>query len=193
VIPSSPAVNPRIYLALVHHPVLDKRGRIVSTSITNLDIHDFARLARTYALGGVFLVSPVPDQKALVERIVAHWRDGYGREYNPTRHEALKIAHVAEDLASARDRVRAAHGGEEPLLFATSAKFCGGVVPASEVRRRAAERPAIVLFGTGFGLADEVLDLCDARIEGIAGADGYNHLSVRAAAAITVDRIFRDR
>lgn len=178
-----------IFLALVHFPALDRGGRIVSTSITNLDIHDFSRLARTYALGGVFLVSPVPDQEALVGKIIGHWRDGAGRAYNPTRHEALAIARVVPDIAAAREEIARTRGGE-PLLFATSARFGTGTVPPAAVAESAASRPALVLFGTGFGLAASAVEACDAKIAGIPGADGYNHLSVRAAAAILVDRMF---
>ena len=37
----------RLAIALVHHPVLDKGGAIVTTALTNLDVHDLARSART--------------------------------------------------------------------------------------------------------------------------------------------------
>jgi hypothetical protein len=36
-----------LYLALLHYPVYDKDHKIVTTSITNMDIHDIARSART--------------------------------------------------------------------------------------------------------------------------------------------------
>jgi tRNA (guanine37-N1)-methyltransferase len=79
-----------IYLALVHYPIYDRSRKVVSTSVTNLDIHDFSRLARTYNLGGYFIVSPVEDQADMVRRIVGHWKEGYGFEYNHHRAEALK-------------------------------------------------------------------------------------------------------
>ena len=40
------------WVALAHHPVLDKDGRIVTTAVTNLDVHDIARAARTFGLAG---------------------------------------------------------------------------------------------------------------------------------------------
>jgi hypothetical protein len=42
---------------------------------------------------------------------------------------------------------------------------------------------------TGYGLADTVLEQADALLEPIRGRDGYNHLSVRSAAAILFDRL----
>jgi hypothetical protein len=49
----------------------------------------------------------------------------------------------------------------------------------------------VLLFGTGWGLAPDVHACADLQIEPIASPrlDGFNHLSVRAAAAITFDRL----
>lgn len=41
-----------LYCALVHHPVRDRGGNAVTTAVTNLDVHDIARTARTYGLRG---------------------------------------------------------------------------------------------------------------------------------------------
>jgi len=38
----------KIYTALIHYPVLGRDGRIITTAVTNLDIHDIARSSRTY-------------------------------------------------------------------------------------------------------------------------------------------------
>src|SRR5690606_14363961 len=40
----------RVAAVLVHHPVLDRAGEVVTTAITNLDLHDIARSAHTYGL-----------------------------------------------------------------------------------------------------------------------------------------------
>ena len=37
-------------IALVHYPVLDRRGDVVTSAVTNLDVHDLARLSTTYVL-----------------------------------------------------------------------------------------------------------------------------------------------
>ena len=47
-----------IYLALIHYPVYDRDHKVVTTSITNMDIHDIARSARTYGVKRFFVVTP---------------------------------------------------------------------------------------------------------------------------------------
>jgi hypothetical protein len=41
----------------------------------------------------------------------------------------------------------------------------------------------------GWGLAPQALSLCTHVLEPVEGADGYNHLSVRSAAAVILDRL----
>ena len=38
-----------LYLVLLHHPVLDKTGAIVTSALTNMDIHDISVGAVRYA------------------------------------------------------------------------------------------------------------------------------------------------
>lgn len=52
------------------------------------------------------------------------------------------------------------------------------------------DKPYLFLFGTGWGLIQEVMDMSDFILEPIRGTTKYNHLSVRAAVAIILDRIF---
>jgi hypothetical protein len=69
--------------------------------------------------------------------------------------------------------------------------------PTSLTHRAARERlesdgpTVLVVFGTGWGLADSVCDRAHAHLEPIRSprADGWNHLSVRATAAILFDRL----
>lgn len=44
----------KVYIALLHYPVYNKKMEVITTSITNLDIHDIARVARTYEVDGFF-------------------------------------------------------------------------------------------------------------------------------------------
>lgn len=182
------------YCALVHHPVLNRAGEEVTTSITNLDVHDIARSARTYGLRGYFVVSPIEAQYPVVERILEHWQDGEGRVRLPERGEALSIVTIAPTIDAAIAAI-AASEGLEPRLVVTSAR--GGpdrVGFAAEAATQAsASRPTLILFGTGHGLSRSVLSRADAILEPIAGPTDYNHLSVRAAAAITLDRLFGAR
>ena len=71
-----------VYISLLHYPVYDKNGRVVSTAVTNLDIHDIARMSKTFGLAGYFLVTPVDDQREMVQRILQHWLAGPGRDYS---------------------------------------------------------------------------------------------------------------
>jgi hypothetical protein len=68
-----------------------------------------------------------------------------------------------------------------------------GFPAAREHLARASQksRPVLVLFGTGWGLPSPVVAAADLRLAPIRAAaeTGYNHLSVRAACAITLDRL----
>ncbi len=178
----------RTYVALVHHPVYDRTGRVVATALTNLDLHDMARACRTYGLGGLLIVHPVQAQRTLATRIADHWRD-HGEELNDFRRMAIERVTVVDSLAAARDHVQAACGAE-PLLCATSARPLTGALEPSQVPH---DRPLVLVFGTGWGLAEEALALCPARLAPVRGAGDYNHLSVRSACAIILDRLYGDR
>lgn len=179
-----------VALALIHHPVLGRRGEILTTTITTIDLHDLTRLARTYGLSRVYAVHPVEAQRRLAERIRRHWVEGSGRKRIPDRAEALELLRTAPSLVAACHDLHGA--GVE--LWTTAASSRGGR-PASfaAARRRleATERPVMLCFGTGWGLTEELLAAADVHLEPIRGAapSGYNHLSVRAAAAIVLDRL----
>lgn len=184
-----------LYLALVHHPVLNKSGDTVAVSLTNLDLHDMARVSRTYDLGGAYAVTPLADQRRLAETLIAHWVDGPGGASNPDRASALRRVRVAGSLDEvARDVAERA--GEDPWLVATSArvepKDRRAALTPGQVRGMLGRRPVLLVFGTGSGLADEVLDQAAGLLRPVRFLDGYNHLSVRAAMAIVVDRLLGD-
>lgn len=181
----------RISIALVHHPVLDRGGETVTTAITNLDLHDMARSARTYGLEALYVVHPVAAQRLLAERIREHWVEGSGRRRIPDRSEAMELLRVVPSIEDAY----AALGGRGAIeCWTTAAKAGSDVASYGDARARLSagvERPLLVLFGTGWGLSRELIDSADVRLEPIrARAEtGYNHLSVRAACAITLDRL----
>jgi hypothetical protein len=52
--------------------------------------------------------------------------------------------------------------------------------------------PFIIVFGTGHGLADEILERSDVVLEPIGSPTEWNHLSVRSAVAISLDRLLGD-
>jgi hypothetical protein len=179
-----------VFVALVHYPVVDKNGKTVTTSVTNFDIHDLARCAKTFGARRLYIVNPVPRQQWFARRIMKHWTEGYGAEYNPTRQEALEVIALVNDLGDVADRIEAATG-RTPRFVATSAKQHSKVISYEALREKIAmgEEDYCLLLGTGWGLHPSVLEEVDYFLEPIRGAGEYNHLSVRSAAAIILDRL----
>ena len=178
----------RTWMALVHHPVYDRDHNIVTTAITNLDVHDLARSSRTYGLAGYILVTPITAQRALAEHILGHWR----QEDRKTAHraEALSRGLVVNSVDDAIAHVTK-HTGK-PRVVMTTARPRGGQIAHLHFAELD-DQPTLLLFGTGWGLADSILDRVDHCLAPIRGGADYNHLSVRSAAAITLDRLFGER
>lgn len=184
-----------LYVALLHYPVYDKQGHVVTTCITNLDLHDIARVARTYHVSQFFVVHPVPSQAALVRRIIHHWKEGFGASYNATRKEAFERMTLCGTLKEAIDRIRKERDGKSPRLVITAAgRFCS-TIGFADLRTKIHEGkdPYLLLFGTGWGLVDEVIKEADDVLEPIRGLGDYNHLSVRSAVSIVIDRLMGER
>lgn len=181
----------RVAAALVHYPVLDRAREIVTTAITNLDLHDIARSAHTYGLSDYFVVHPIAAQRELAERVRSHWVGGSGSRRIPDRSPALELLRIVPSL----DDVVSALG--DPELWTTSAMERPNTVAYSRARELVHDQgpPVLIVFGTGWGLADSVCERAAFQLEPIRSprADGYNHLSVRAAAAITFDRLLSPR
>ena len=180
----------KLYIALLHHPVYDKNHEVVTTAVTNMDVHDIARAARTYGLKGFYVVTPVKALQKLSLKIIAHWETGYGAEYNETRKEALALARVTDTLDDTIIDIER-ECGEKPRLVVTSARKGDGRSPFTRMRNMLSREtaPFLILLGTGWGLTDEVLARSDYILEPIEGDSDYNHLSVRSAAAIILDRL----
>ena len=182
-----------VYIALVHYPVLDKAGNVVTTAVTNLDVHDFSRLARSYALAGFFLVTPITAQQELAEHLLAHWRLGPGKTRVPERADALQLCTVVSSVADMQTHLASKHQ-LAPYVIATGArprdtsKACNYAEAAQAITQR--ERPTLILYGTGHGLAESLFELSDAILTPLRAKNDYNHLSVRTAAAISLDRLF---
>jgi hypothetical protein len=190
--------SPDVYVVLLHHPVLNKNGEIVTTAVTNMDIHDIARSARTYGVRRFFVVTPVRALRALAEKIIEHWEIGFGSTYNTTRKDALQLVAIEPDLDGALALIER-ESGARPVVVVTSARRETGSIGFEALRGRLREdggadrRPYALVFGTGWGLAPEVLQRADLRLEPLHGRTDYNHLSVRAAAAIILDRLLSPR
>jgi hypothetical protein len=130
-------------------------------------------------------------QLVLVHRISEHWTSGAGRRRMPELHVALELCAPVTSLDQAVADASQRHG-RTPRLIATAARSAGrSSVRFAELRAalQASAEPHLLLFGTGHGLSDEILERADILLEPIAGSGSYNHLSVRAAAAIVLDRL----
>lgn len=178
----------RVAVVLVHHPVLDRAGEIVTTAITNLDLHDIARSAHTFGLERYYVAHPVAAQRELASRVKEHWTAGSGAKRIPDRKPPMEGLCVVESLERAISDF-----DPQAELWVTSARKLSDTVPHQEARRRlAGDGPGVLLvFGTGWGLAPSVTERAALRLEPILSprSDGFNHLSVRAAAAILFDRL----
>ncbi|HEY6838163.1 MAG TPA: RNA methyltransferase, partial [Geobacteraceae bacterium] len=114
-ITSPPGAN--VSIALLHHPVYDKNRQVVTTAVTNLDIHDIARSARTYGLHRYYVVTPVAEQQEMVERIRRHWLEGWGATYNPKRREALELIRLADGLEAVLLELATEFGREAKVVL----------------------------------------------------------------------------
>lgn len=189
-----------IFLALVHFPVLNRRGEVVATALTNVDIHDLARSGRTFGASGVYIVTPVDLQLRMIEEVLGHWTQGQGSSHE-RRAEAMRRVRGVPSLQQAAQDIETITG-QRPITAVTGAQMKGPNTDFSKLRHRLRQDgpPLLLVFGTGWGLAPEVLDSADLRLPPIAIdperlGDGapYNHLSVRAAVAIALDRLLGDR
>lgn len=182
------------YLGLVHHPIKNKNGDLITTSVTNLDIHDIARSCRTFGFENYYIITPVQLQHKLIGQILGHWEGDHGNIYNPDRQDALAIARCVNSIEETIEQITEKEG-QRPLVVVTGANFkyyegeCADLCNKLKIDNV----PMLLLFGTGWGLHTSVTDAADYRLGPIFGAagDGYNHLSVRSAVAIYCDRLRR--
>jgi hypothetical protein len=169
---------PKLYVALIHYPVVDKNGEIIASAVTNLDLHDISRAARTYGLKSYYVVTPLEDQKELVLRIISHWTNGIGARYNPKRRRALELVRVKDSFA------------EVLITIATCARKYPTNISYEKFRAMLNNgKPYVLTLGTAWGLAEKFISRADYVLDPIAGKTDYNHLSVRSAASIIFDRL----
>ena len=180
----------RVYIALLHYPMYNKRLDIVTTSVTNLDLHDIARSARTYDVEKFFVVHPSPNQQKLISNIVSYWQEGYGGKYNADRKEAFNILEICSSLDQVIEKISILNG-HKPITIATDARDYGQTINYLSLKDiiYEEEKPFLILFGTGWGIDKELIMHCDYILEPIEPDRSYNHLSVRSAVAIILDRL----
>ena len=176
-------------MVLVHHPVRSKTGETICSAVTNLDVHDIARTSRTFGAKGYYIVTTLSDQTDLTEKIVAHWTTGRGGDLNPARKEALSLVQIRQSLEHVVAEVEKA-SGRKPTVVATSARAYSNALSFEKGRSLLRQGdPVVLVFGTAWGVTDDVIESADHMLEPVDGGTDYNHLPVRAAVAIILDRL----
>ncbi len=182
----------KLYIGLVHYPINNKNGEVVTTSVTNLDIHDISRSAKTFGVEKYFIVTPLKAQQELVKKILGHWEGDKSSAYNPDRVDALEVAQVVDKIDDAISFITEKEG-VAPFIVVTGANFKEPFGNAESLKKELSidNRPCLLLFGTGWGLYASVIDQADFKLGPLHGSDknNYNHLSVRSAVAIYLDRL----
>ncbi len=179
-------------VALLHDGMLDKQDAIVTTSLTMMDVHDICRSCRTYNTRSFYIAHSSSVLRSLASTLERHWKEGHGATYNPDRKDAFDILHITETLEQIKEDIQK-KTGKTPLLVATSAHQGGERVSFSNLREQMnkdSEHHYLLLLGTGWGMSQELLEQTDLFLEPINGPTEYNHLSVRSACAIMLDRLF---
>jgi len=202
-----------LYVVLLHYPMENRAGETVATAVTNLDIHDIARTSRTYGVVNYFIVTPVESQHEIVGRILSYWKRSANEEYHPNRSSAVSLVTLAKTFDSVLQTVRAKHTGTEPEVILTDARESVASslksISYSELRDElylggrdgsyAPDSPVILVFGTGWGTASCFYPVVSRVLVPIYGLrtnlsdEEYNHLSVRSAVAIILDRLTHAR
>lgn len=183
-----PAPRPWVAAALVHHPVLDAQGAEIAATCHPLDLLDAGRLSLAYPLARFYIVQPLAAQRDLARRLIAHAdADAPDRDVALRGHlsKLVLVESLAEALADAREQT-----GRPVSTFATTARPDPSAIGWPEGRAQiAAGTPVLVLFGKAAGLSGAVLAAAEARLAPISGGTGFDHLPVRAAMAIALDRL----
>ena len=180
----------RVYIALVHYPAYNSRLEVVPTAFKSMDAHDISRDATTYGVRKFYLVNPVDEQRRLAGRLVDHWVEGEGRNFNETKSRAFGIISIMGTVEEVVKQIEEIEG-KKPKIVATDARFSDDMTGYRGLREKIFENtePFLILFGTGWGLTLETVKAADYVLKPISGYTGFNHLSVRSAAAIVLDRL----
>ncbi|MBT9558330.1 MAG: RNA methyltransferase [Myxococcales bacterium] len=176
----------RVAVALVHHPVRDRNEQEIAASVDWVDFFDAGRVTLVYGVNPLYVVHPVESQKALVERLITHGtKDDRTSETRGRFDHAVIVDSLDECLAHAEGVL-----GGRPLVVATTARRLGGQRPYAQVRASIDRgEPVLLLFGKASGLSDSVFERSDAVLEPLSGGTGFDHLPVRGAFAIVLDRL----
>jgi hypothetical protein len=199
------SVKRLVFVALLHYPLVNRNGAEVTTAVTNLDIHDIARSCKTYGVTKYFIVNPEEEQERLVKSILQHWEDEVAAIYHPSRAQALGIVEFVRTFEEAYNEA-SRNGKLHPFVVMPDARDLREAKDLEEawsyedLRQRLesgklsekddGSQPLIIVFGTGWGVAPAFYKHVYRPLKPLKGTSKYNHLSVRAAAAIILDKLF---
>jgi len=177
-------VKNSIAVALVHAPVLNKAGESSSTSVSSIDVHDFARTCGFYDVLPVYIVHPAEGMRQFVKDIQEHWTTNKRGELNQGRRDVLSQIKVVASM----DEVLQ---DNDYQLWYTSAEppQQSKLIAPHELHEKDGNH--LLVFGTGHGLDVKNMPDENGWLYSIEGIGKVRHLSVRAALAIYLDRLFR--
>ncbi len=182
-----------LYLALIHYPVTNKKGKTIASALTTIDMHDIARAAVTYGVRGFYVVTPLRDQQILAHEVISHWTEGIGGEMNPFRKTALELIRVVSSFEDVLADIESRNKRPVMVTSTTAAQHRAAVSLNRFAERLNDEASHVIAFGTAWGLSPDFIDQCDYVLEPVTGISEYNHLSVRSAVSIILDRIHLSR
>jgi len=171
----------RIDVALVHCPVLNRKGETSTTAITPMDVHDFSRTAAFYDVEHVYLIHPAKGMQSMVADLTGYWKHGEGGERNQGRREVLQLVQVVDSLEDAQLKY------DYQLWFTSAQSMDGMTVLPVDLPKMLGNH--LIVFGTGWGLDVENLPKANGWLSPIVGIGKVRHLSVRSALAIYLDRL----
>jgi tRNA (guanine37-N1)-methyltransferase len=182
---------PPHYVVIMHSQVIVGDGsRTGHTSVASIDIHDLARSCKTYGIKNFFIVTQLEDQFKIVSTFFEFWHSKRGQDYNLSRYNAIESVILSKSFDAVLGKIKEQENAD-PIIITTSAKTHGKGVKIDYFSQGLVwkeNRPVVIVFGTGQGLSDEIMDQSNFILTPVKGLTDYNHLSVRSAAAIILDR-----
>lgn len=188
-------IGRNLSFCLCHFPVHLEKGRIGSSSLTNLDVHDISRISRSYGMGPFFVLLAMQEQLDILEDILRHWRNAANPESHADRKKALELICPVRNFTELEAKAYEYFGCKAQFIASSAAwpdkKSSIPLLSPEELRSLCEKGPAIILLGTARGLDLKSLPFSFQLLRPLRFLD-ENHLSVRAAAAIMADRILGD-
>ena len=183
-------INDNVFIALLHFPAMDREGNLIITSFTTMDLHDIARPARAYEINAFYIVQPVDAQRLVIRRQIDYWLSEEGKRANPTRHDIVKMVKLKYTFEEVVEEITELRG-RKPIVVGTDARDYPGTISYRELAERISRREEdfLIVFGTGYGIPPDMMRTFDLILEPVRGAGEWNHLSVRNAVAVILDRL----